>query len=117
MMMIKAMLLALQTMKFFLRTGFGNSKTLFGGSTKTKVPHGHGGAVSAKNKMELLPLPLLGLAPYSSWPLLAWNLVTPFIYSAISGNCFCIAAIIYDDDIDDLLTWAQSACISDDEFL
>ena len=115
MMMIKAMLLALQTMKFFLRTGFGDSKTLFGGSIKTKVPRAM--AVSAKNEMELLPLPLLGLAPYSSWPLLAWNMVTPFIYSAISGNCFCIAAIIYDDDIDDLLTWAQSACISDDEFL
>jgi hypothetical protein len=38
MMMIKVMLLALQTMEFFLWTGFGDSKTFFGGTES--VPYG-----------------------------------------------------------------------------
>jgi hypothetical protein len=36
--------------------------------------------------------------------------------SAITGFCFSIAAIMYIDNTD-LLTWACSTCMSDEDFL
>jgi hypothetical protein len=106
--MVKVCLSALQTMKFFLRTGFGNSKRSFGGTNSSPyggLGQGNGAAPPAFTAVStLLLMSFIGMGHGNTFK------------SAISGLCFSIAAIMYVDDTD-LLTWARSSCISDEDFL
>jgi hypothetical protein len=95
-------------MKFFLRTGFGDSKSFFGG-TKS-VPYrglgqGNSAALPAFTAVStLLIMAFVGMGHGNT------------VNSAITGFCFSIAAIMYVDDTN-LLTWTRSTCMSDEDFL
>jgi hypothetical protein len=106
--MVKVCLSALQTMKFFLRTGFGDSKRSFGGTSSSPyggLGQGNGAAPPAFTAVStLLLMSFIGMGHGNTFK------------SAISGFCFSIAAIMYVDDTD-LLTWARTTCMSDEEFL
>jgi hypothetical protein len=105
---VKVCLSALQTMKFFLRTGFGDSKRSFGGTSSSPyggLGQGNGAAPPAFTAVStLLLMSFIGMGHGNTFK------------SAISGFCFSIAAIMYVDDTD-LLTWARTTCMSDEEFL
>jgi hypothetical protein len=108
-MMIKVMLSVLQTMKFFLRTGFGDSATFqFGGTPDDPcggLGQGNGAAPPAFTAVSTL----LILAYVSMGHGVQ-------VESAISGVLFTIAAILYVDDTD-LLLWAKTSGMSDAQFL
>jgi hypothetical protein len=108
-MMIKVMLSVLQTMKFFLRTGFGDSATFqFGGTPDDPcggLGQGNGAAPPAFTAVSTL----LILAYVSMGHGVQ-------VESAISGVLFTIAAILYVDDTD-LLLWAKTSRMSDAQFL
>lgn len=106
-MMIKVMLSALQTMKFFLRTGFGDSKSFFGGTDSSPyggLGQGNGAAPPAFTAVSTLLIMAFVAMGHGNE-----------VECAITGFCFSIAAIMYVDDTD-LLTWARSSCASDEEF-
>lgn len=106
-MMVKVMLSVLQTMHFFLRTGFGDASTSYGGSEDDKMGglgQGNGAAPPAfQAVVTLLLMAYINMG----------HGVT--IDPAISGTIFTIAAIIYVDDTD-LLHWARSTGMTEEQF-
>jgi hypothetical protein len=106
-MMIKVMLPVLQTMRFFLRTGYGDSEHSYGGTPDDPLGglgQGNGAAPPAFTAVStLLILAYVNMGYGVEWE------------SAVSGALFTIAAILYVDDTD-LLHWAKHAGMSDEAF-
>ena len=105
--MVKVMLSVLQTMRFFIRTGFGEATTSYGGSPSDPLGglgQGNGAAPPAFTAVcSLLIMAYVKMG----------HGVT--ITSRVAGVFFVIAAIIYVDDTD-LLHWVKSDTMSDEEF-
>jgi hypothetical protein len=106
-MMVKVMLSVLQTMHFFLRTGYGDSERSYGGTPDDplgSLGQGNGAALPAFTAVStLLTLAYVNMGYGVEWE------------SAVSGALFTIAAILYVDDTD-LLHWAKSTGMSDEAF-
>jgi hypothetical protein len=106
-MMVKVMLSVLQTMRFFLRTGYGDSEHSYGGTPDDPLGglgQGNGAAPPAFTAVStLLILAYVNMGYGVEWE------------SAVSGVLFPIAAILYVDDTD-LLHWAKRAGMSDEAF-
>jgi hypothetical protein len=105
--MVKVMLSVMQTMKFFLRSGYGDSTQPFGGSSEQ--PYGGLGQGS-------------GAAP-SLFSAVSTLMIMAFlqlghgvqISTTVTGFVFTLAAILYVDDTD-VLHRAKSPTMSDEEF-
>ena len=106
-MMVKVMLSVLQTMRFFIRSGFGDATESYGGSEVDKMGglgQGNGAAPPAFTVVStLLLMAYINMGHGVK------------INSAISGILFTLAAIIYVDDTD-LLHWAPRPDMTDEEF-
>jgi hypothetical protein len=106
-MMVKVMLSVLQTMRFFLRTGYGDSERSYSGTRDNplgSLGQGNGAAPPAFTAVStLLILPYVNMGYGVEWE------------SAVSGALFTIAAILYVNDTD-LLHWAKSTGMSDEAF-
>lgn len=81
------MLLALQTMELFLWTGFGDSKTFFGGTES--VPYGGLGQANGAAPPVFTAVSTLLIVAFVG--MAHGNMVN----RAITGFCFSIAAIMY----------------------
>ena len=105
--MVKVMLSVLQTMRFFIRSGFGDSTRSYGGTTDDPL-----GGLGQGN----------GAAP-PGFTAVSTLLIMAFINmghsdqveTAVSGFLFTIAAILYVDDTN-LLLWAKSRGMDDESF-
>lgn len=98
------LLIALQTMQFCLRTGFGESEASFGGSKENPLAGSGQGSGAAP-------------AAFSAISALVVNAYRRMgngakLTSSYTARMFCLAAVMYVDDTD-LLHWAPSASTSD----
>jgi hypothetical protein len=106
--MVKTMLTCLQTMKFYLRTGFGEATTPYGGTTANPtfgLGQGNGAAPPAFSAVSTLMV--------NAYRSLGHGIK---FFSAYSLREFVIAAILYVDDTD-LMHWDDTGKLTDDQFL
>ena len=107
-MTVQVMLSVMQTMRYFLRTGFGEATNSYGG-TPTDPLGGLGQGNGAAPPSFTAVCSLLVMA----YQTMGHGIK---IETAWSGYVFFLAAIIYVDDTD-LLHWVQRGGMSDTEFL
>jgi hypothetical protein len=106
-MLVKVMLSVLQTIQFFVRTGFGDGVSSYGG-TKADPLGGLGQGNGAAPQAFTVVCSLLIMAYINMGHEVK-------VETAVTGLLFAIAAIIYVDDTD-LLHWARTAVMMDKEF-
>jgi len=102
------LLTALQTMKFCLRTGFGESKQFYGGSEEDPVQgsgQGNGAAPSL--------FTALGTLVVNAYKRMGHGAE---LTSAYTARLFLLAAVMYVDDTD-LLHWAPSPETTDEDLI
>lgn len=105
--LIKCYLVCIQTMRFFLETGFGMAKTSYGGSTQNPymgLVQGSGAAPAAWTAISTVMLSAYKSKGYGAHFLTAW-----------SGIVLSIAALLYVDD-KDLLHMCPSSVTSENAF-
>lgn len=107
-MLVKIMLSVLQTMQFYLRTGFGDGTSSYGGTVADPL-----GGLGQGNGAATLP----AFTAVCSLLVMAYVNMGHGVQvnTAVTSLLFTIAAIIYVDDID-LLHWVRSAGMTDEEF-
>jgi hypothetical protein len=105
-MVVKCYLLCIQTMRFFLKTGFGMAKQSYGGTPENPymgLTQGSGASPAAWTAISTVMLSAYKSKGHGAWFISAW-----------SGICLSIAALLYVDDTD--LLHMTSGQLSDKDF-